>query len=158
VLRGKTTDKVTQFQHQNVSTFGIGEQRSVKQWKSIARQLIAQGYIRVNQERYGALELTEKSRPLLKGEMKLFLREGMISAKPEKKASLKRGKYGNVSDQDREVWEALRACRKQLAEVMEMMEYRPKNDSELLTLNGIGGVKLEKYGEAFLEVLEQFSS
>ncbi len=170
VLRGKDSDKVQQFQHQTLSTFGIGEERSVKQWKSIARQLIAQGFIRVNQERYGALELTEKSRPLLRSEIKIFLREDMLSAKPEKKT--KKQKYGNVSEQDREVWEALRECRKRLADeqgvppyhifhdatLMEMMEYRPKNDGELLTLNGVGGVKLEKYGEDFLEVISQYSS
>ena len=168
VLRGKATDKVHQFQHENLSTFGIGQDHSLKQWKSIARQLIAQSFIRVNQERYGALELTEKSRPLLKNEIKLFLREDMLSAKPEKKT--KKQKYGNVSEQDRAVWEALRACRKQLADaqgvppyhifhdatLMEMMEYRPKDASELLTLNGVGAVKLEKYGKEFLDVISQF--
>ena len=168
VLRGKATDKVHQFQHENLSTFGIGQDHSLKQWKSIARQLIAQSFIRVNQERYGALELTEKSRPLLKNEIKLFLREDMLSAKPEKKT--KKQKYGNVSEQDRAVWEALRACRKQLADaqgvppyhifhdatLMEMMEYRPKDASELLTLNGVGAVKLEKYGKKFLDVICQF--
>ena len=84
----------------------------------------------------------------------------------------KKQKYGNVSEQDRVVWEALRECRKRLADeqgvppyhifhdatLMEMMEYRPKNDGELLTLNGVGGVKLEKYGEDFLEVISQYSN
>ena len=168
VLRGKATDKVHQFQHANLSTFGIGQDRSLKQWKSIARQLIAQGFIRVNQERYGALELTEKSRPLLKGAIKLFLREDMLSAKPEKKT--KKQKYGNVSESDRQLWEALRECRKSLADaqsvppyhifhdatLMEMMEYRPKDTSELLTLNGVGAVKLEKFGQDFLAVICQF--
>ena len=168
VLRGKATDKVHQFQHANLSTFGIGQDRSLKQWKSIARQLIAQGFIRVNQERYGALELTEKSRPLLKGAIKLFLREDMLSAKPEKKT--KKPKYGNVSESDRQLWEALRECRKSLADaqsvppyhifhdatLMEMMEYRPKDTSELLTLNGVGAVKLEKFGQDFLAVICQF--
>ena len=170
VLRGKATDKVHQFQHENLSTFGIGQDRSLRQWKSIARQLIAQGFIRVNQERYGALELTEKSRPLLKGDIRLFLREDMLAAKPEKK--IKKQKYGNVSEQDRVVWEALRACRKQLADaqgvppyhifhdatLMEMMEYRPKDASELLTLNGVGAVKLEKFGQEFLNVICQYSN
>ena len=170
VLRGKATDKVHQFQHANLSTFGIGQDRSLKQWKSIARQLIAQGFIRVNQERYGALELTEKSRPLLKGAIKLFLREDMLSAKPEKKT--KKPKYGNVSESDRQLWEALRECRKSLADaqsvppyhifhdatLMEMMEYRPKDTSELLTLNGVGAVKLEKFGQDFLAVICQYSN
>lgn len=172
VLRGQQTDKVAQFQHEKVSTFGIGVDRNVKQWRSIARQLIAQGYIRVNQERYGAMELTEKSRPLLKGEIKLFLREDMLSAKPDKILKSRKSRYGGVSEQDRAVWDALRECRKKLADeqgvppyhifhdatLMEMMEYRPKDASELLTLNGVGAVKLEKYGDDFLAVLEGFSA
>lgn len=170
VIRGQTTAKTTQFHHQSLSTFGIGADRSAKQWKSIARQLIAQGYISVNQERYGALELTEKSRSLLKGEIKLFLREDMLSAKPEKKT--KRKRYGNISEQDRNLWDALKDKRKQLADeqsvppyhifhdatLMEMMEHRPQDHAEMLTMNGIGEIKLKKYGNAFLEVLCQFQN
>lgn len=168
VLRGQMTEKTTQFQHQNLSTFGIGAERSAKQWKSIARQLIAQGYIAVNQERFGAVELTEKSRAILKGEIQLFLREDMLSAKPEKKT--KRKRYGNVSEQDRELWDALKDKRKELADeqgvppyhifhdatLMEMMEHRPQDHGEMLTMNGVGEVKLERYGEDFLEVLCQY--
>ena len=162
------TDKTTQFQHQNLSTFGIGAERSAKQWKSIARQLIAQGYITVNQERFGAVELTEKSRAILKGEIQLFLREDMLSAKPEKKT--KRKRYSNVSEQDRELWDALKDKRKELADeqgvppyhifhdatLMEMMEHRPQDHGEMLTMNGVGEVKLERYGDEFLGVLCQY--
>jgi len=168
VLLGQMTDKTTQFQHQNLSTFGIGSEHSAKQWKSIARQLIAQGYIAVNQERFGAVELTEKSRAILKGEIQLFLREDMLSAKPEKKA--KRKRYGNVSEQDRELWDALKDKRKELADeqgvppyhifhdatLMEMMEHRPQDHGEMLTMNGVGEVKLERYGDDFLGVLCQY--
>jgi len=165
VLRGKDTAKVNQFGHQKLSTYGIGADIGDKQWRSIIRQLIVQSYLYVNDAQYGAIQLTEKARGLLKGEIKLFLREDMLSAKPErvKKLPLK------VDESDRVLWEALKACRKDLAAaqgvppfhifhdatLMEMMQYRPKDSTELLTINGVGQTKLERYGEEFLEVLAE---
>ncbi len=166
VLRGKDNQKVQQFGHHKLSTYGIGAERSDKQWRSIIRQLLVQNYLLVNEELYGALQLTEKARGLLKGEVKIFLREDVESAKPErvKKRPL------NVSDSDQELWEALKQCRKVLADeqgvppfhifhdatLMEMMQYRPQDNAELLTINGVGEVKLEKYGDEFLQVLSNF--
>ena len=167
VLRGKDNQKIQQFGHHKLSTYGIGVERSDKQWKSIIRQLLVQNYLLVNEEQYGALQLTEKARGLLKGEVKIFLREGIESAKPErvKKRPL------NVATEDQDLWDALKACRKNLADeqavppfhifhdatLMEMMRYLPKNNAEMLTINGIGEVKLEKYGEHFMTVLREFS-
>jgi len=166
VLRGKDNQKIQQFGHHKLSTYGIGVDRSDKQWRSIIRQLLVQNYLLVNEEQYGALQLTEKARGLLKGEIDIFLREGIESAKPDrvKKTPL------NVSDADSDLWEALKACRKQLADdqgvppfhifhdatLMEMMQYRPQDNTQLLTINGVGEVKLEKYGDEFLTVLSQF--
>ena len=166
VLRGKDTAKVRQFGHHKLSTYGIGEKRSDQQWRSIIRQLIVQNYLFVNDQQYGAIQLTEKSRDLLKGEIKLFLREDMLSAKPQRER--KRAHKVNAADQ--ELWEALRECRKRVADelgvppfhvfhdatLMEMMQYRPKDNAELLTINGVGEVKLEKFGEEFLAVIMQF--
>lgn len=166
VLRGKDNQKIQQFGHHKLSTYGIGADRSDKQWRSIIRQLLVQNYLLVNEEQYGALQLTEKARGLLKGEVEIYLREGIEAAKPEraKKRPL------NVSDADQDLWEALKACRKQLADdqgvppfhifhdatLMEMMQHRPKDNAELLTINGVGEVKLEKYGDDFLAVLQEF--
>jgi ATP-dependent DNA helicase RecQ len=166
VLRGKNTAKIDQFDHHKLTTYGIGAGRTDQQWRSIIRQLIVQNYLLVNEQQYGAIQLTEKSRDLLKGRMKLFLREDMLSSKPEKVG--KQAFHPNQVDND--LWEALRACRKDLADtqgvppfhifhdatLMEMMQYKPQNNAELLTINGIGEVKLERYGDAFLEVLCQF--
>ena len=168
VLRGKDTDKVRQFQHHKLSTFAIGKALSDKQWRSIIRQLIVQGYLLSNADQYGALQLTEKSRPLLRGDITLFLREESELTKPDRKKVSRNTR--NVSEQDRELWDALRERRKQLADklgvppfhifhdatLMEMMQYRPQTNSELLTINGIGEVKLERYGDDFLEVLAEF--
>lgn len=166
VIRGKDTAKVRQFGHNKLSTFGIGENRSDQQWRSIIRQLIVQNYLIVNDAQFGAIQLTEKSRSILKGEIKLFLREDMLSAKPNrtKKLPLK------VDESDRALWEALKQCRKQLADqqgvppfhifhdatLMELMQYRPKSNAEMLTINGIGEVKLERFGDDFLQILAEY--
>ncbi len=167
VLRGKDNQKVRQFGHNKLSTYGIGAERSDKQWRSIIRQLLVQNYLLVNEEQYGALQLTEKARGLLKGEVEIFLREGIEAAKPEK---VKKRPLA-VSDADQDVWDALKECRKRLADdqgvppfhifhdatLMEMMQHRPQDNAEMLTINGVGEVKLEKYGDAFLQVLADFS-
>ena len=166
VLRGKDTAKINQFGHQKLSTYGIGAEHSDKQWRSMIRQLIVQNYLFVNDAQYGAIQLTEKARGLLRGDIKIFLRQDTVSAKPvrEKKRS------ANIDENDRALWEALRNCRKELADaagvppfhifhdatLMEMMQHRPSSNDELLTINGVGAVKLERFGDEFLEVLAQF--
>lgn len=166
VLRGKDTAKVNQFGHHKLSTYGIGESLSDAQWRSIMRQLLVQGYLLVNEAQYGAIQLTEKARTLLKGETKVFLREDLQVVKPQREKRLP----VKIDESDRDLWEALKACRKELAEaqgappytifhdaaLMEMMQFRPSNDAELLTINGVGAVKLEKYGEDFLSVLAEY--
>lgn len=139
VLRGKDTPKINQFGHNKLSTYGIGAEFSDKQWRSIVRQLIVQKYLLVNDAQYGAIQLTEKARGLLKGDIKIFLRQDAVSAKPvrEKKLNAK------IDDDDRALWDALKACRKALADeqgvppytifhdatLMEMMQFRPDRKS-----------------------------
>ena len=171
VLRGKDTAKINQFGHQKLSTYGIGAEHSDKQWRSMIRQLIVQNYLFVNDAQYGAIQLTEKARGLLRGDIKLFLRQDTASAKPTRdKKQGGKNRSANIDENDRELWEALRTCRKELADaagvppfhifhdatLMEMMQYRPSSNDELLTINGVGEVKLERFGDEFLEVLAQF--
>lgn len=167
VLRGKSTDKVAQFGHHSLSTFGIGADLGDQQWRSIIRQLIVQGYLTVNEQAYGAIQLTEKARGLLRGEVALFLRQDAINVKP----SRPRRAATQVPVADNDLWEALKACRKELADtlgvppfhvfhdatLMEMMEYRPSDEHELLSINGVGQVKLEKFGREFLDVIAEFT-
>ncbi|GHA11459.1 ATP-dependent DNA helicase RecQ [Arenicella chitinivorans] len=167
VLRGKKTDKVAQFGHHSLSTFGIGVDLGDQQWRSIIRQLLVQGYLSVNEQAYGAIQLTEKARALLRGEVALFLRQDAMNVKPNRP----RRASTQVAVADNDLWEALKACRKELADalgvppfhvfhdatLMEMMEYRPADDQELLSINGVGQVKLEKFGRDFLEVIAEFT-
>ena len=164
VLRGKDTDKAHRNRHEHLSTFGIGENRSAVQWRSILRQLMVQGYLRSDAQRYGALRLTPKSRPLLKGEEQVRLREDTSSKRATKAA---RAPAYEVPPEDESLWQALRELRTRLsreagvppyvifhdATLREMVRLRPSSPSELLTLQGIGEKKLERYGVAFLEVL-----
>lgn len=166
VLRGKETDKVAQYQHQQLSCFGVGDDLSPERCSSIIRQLLVRGFLIADAERYGALRLSDSARPLLRGEESLFLREDSRESLLKHK---KIRKHAHVSDEDASLWDQLRACRKTLADdngippyqvfhdatLMEMMEMHPTSDSELLQISGVGEKKLEKFGEAFLEVINQ---
>ena len=167
VLRGKETPKAQQHRHQRLSTFGIGAERSEAQWRSILRQLMVQGYMRAEVERYGALRLTAKSRPLLRGAEQIRLRRDVSVAKrPRKKA---REPAHQIASQDQGLWEALRELRRKLAEdagvppyvifhdttLKEMVRLRPATAEDLLSLHGVGQTKLDRYGDAFLEALRQ---
>ncbi|WP_152206608.1 DNA helicase RecQ [Marinobacter changyiensis] len=164
VLRGVENDRILQAGHHAVSTFGIGSELSSAEWKSVFRQLVANGHLRADPEGYGALQLTESCRPLLKGEQTVNLRKDPV-IKSRKTA----GAGSKVKDQitDHVGWEALRACRKTLAEeqgvppyvifhdttLFEILERRPQCLEELAGVSGVGAAKLERYGEAFLKAL-----
>ena len=165
VLRGKETDKVHRNRHDQLSTFGIGEDRSIAQWRSILRQVMVQGHLYADAERYGALRLTPRSRPLLRGEERIRLREDP----PPKHAVAKtaRAPAYEIPAEDEPLWEALRELRMTLCReanvppyvifhdstLREMVRLRPSSPQELLALQGVGEKKLERYGEAFLAVL-----
>jgi ATP-dependent DNA helicase RecQ len=164
VLLGKTTEKVQKNGHDQLSVFGIGSNIDSQVWRSVMRQLIVLDYLKADPSRYGGLVLTERCRPLLRGEIALQLREDNQRSTLRKRSSRK---STGVSDADSKLWEALRECRKILAKeqnvppyvifhdatLMEMMEYRPITSKALLGISGVGPNKLDRYGEAFLDVI-----
>jgi ATP-dependent DNA helicase RecQ len=129
---------------------------------------VANGYLRADPEGYGALQLTEQCRPLLKGRQSIELRKDPVVKKTSARASGGRSS-APVKDQitDQEGWEALRACRKELADkqgvppyvifhdttLFGMLERKPRTLEELAEVSGVGAAKLEKYGEIFLETI-----
>ena len=169
VLRGKETDKVVQHQHQLLSTFGIGSDIEDLQWRSVMRQLVVRGLLRVDLEGYSALQLTDLCRPVLKGEQALHLRKEELRAPSTKKSAKKSDRKSQISPEDQALWEDLRECRKQLSEeynvppylifhdatLKAMMESMPTTSSELLAITGIGESKLEKYGDEFLGIVRR---
>ena len=164
VLLGKSTGKIQQHGHDGLSVFGIGAEVAVRTWRSIARQLIVQGFLRSDAERYGALVLTERSRGLLRGETPFRFRED--ATQPVRVTKTSRESLP-IPAEERELWEALRACRQSLATeqdvppyvifhdktLRQMLALRPNSEAELLDISGIGQVKLDRYGQRFLSVL-----
>ncbi|NCF20308.1 MAG: DNA helicase RecQ [Haliea sp.] len=164
VLRGAESDKVFQFDHQHLPTYGVGKDLDNNQWRSVFRQLVARGYLSVDLERFGALRLEEKCRPLLRGEEQIQLRRDSA----RKSAAKRQTRTPLPVDIDVALWEALRDCRRELAEqqgvppyvifhdrtLQEMCTILPQSLSQFGRITGVGERKLEKYGQTFLQVIE----
>ena len=171
VLRGKDTDKVRQHRHQALTTFGIGADFSDTQWRSVLRRLVIGGFVRSDPSRYGALALTAAARPLLRGETTLTLREEVALGRKSTRARKAAPRDGDfeAGSADERLWEALRACRLELADaagvppyvvfhdatLKELVRVRPDSPEAMLRLHGVGRKKLDRYGEAFLAVLAE---
>ncbi len=165
VLRGASNDRIFSFDHHLLSTFGIGKDIAAEQWRSVFRQLVARGLLDVDPEGYGGLRLGVQARPVLRGEESVWLRRDRKAAPV--RAIGKRERGTEVDEADRPLWDALRACRKRLADAQNVPPYvifhdatlramladHPQNARELRAVSGVGDSKLERYGEAFLAVL-----
>ncbi len=165
VLVGKDNERIKQLRHDQLSTYGIGKQLDGTQWRSIFRQLVAHGLLTVDLDGYGGLRLTEACRPVLRGETRLELRK----ERPGKRTRSNRDSRLFDNPADEKLWNALRACRRRIAEeqgvppyvifhdatLKEMVEFRPDTEDQLRLLNGIGERKLALYGEAFLEAIRE---
>jgi ATP-dependent DNA helicase RecQ len=166
VLLGKDTDRIRNFRHDKVSTFGIGTELSATEWRGVFRQLISLGYIHVDVNGYGSLLLTEQARPLLRGETKLQLRHQQ-KANKKSVSSKSTSKPANLNEADEALFNTLRGLRTQIAKelsvppyiifhdntLIEMAKHRPQTDGAMLLISGIGEKKLEKFGNEFLDVI-----
>jgi ATP-dependent DNA helicase RecQ len=170
ILLGKASSRVQQFGHDKISTFGIGSGMTENQWRGVFRQLVAHGLAAVDIEGHGGLRLTEAARPVLRGERKVWLREALATAKVVEKTEIRSS--ASFSGADKELWEALRQRRAELAEAQnvpayvifhdatleEMVSRHPATLAEMQRVSGVGARKLEQYGPQFLEVLTRFPS
>jgi ATP-dependent DNA helicase RecQ len=170
VLLGKKTDKIAQFRHEALSTFGIGQGLTQAQWSSVYRQLVAGGFLEADMEAYGGLKLTTAARPVLKGEQEVWLRRDAEPArrKTSKAERSARAKEAFAGANDDPLWQALKSKRLELAReqgvppyvifhdstLLEILNQRPQTLVEMGRISGVGQAKLAKYGDAFLEVLE----
>ena len=170
ILRGKPTDKVAQFGHQQISTFGIGSEYGEAQLRSVLRQLIALGALQVDAASYNTLRLLEPARPILRGEQPVHLRAAASAKKetrkrqaPAHKAPAPAAAELDAAAQAR--FAALKAWRAETAREHNLPAYvifhdatlaaiaarAPQALQDLQGVSGIGATKLERYGQAVLD-------
>ncbi|MES1981840.1 MAG: DNA helicase RecQ [Pseudomonadota bacterium] len=171
VLLGKATAQVEKFRHQQLTTFGIGKQLAQAQWSSVYRQLVAAGLLNVEMEAYGGLHLTDAARPVLRGESAVWLRRDAEPAgrKPSNAERGARAREAYAGASEDPLWQALKARRLELAReqgvppyvifhdstLLEILRQRPGSLAELGKISGVGQAKLARYGDAFLQVVEE---
>jgi len=175
VLLGKTTPQVEKFRHHQLTTFGIGQALAQTQWSSVYRQLVAAGLLNVDIEAYGGLRLTEESRPVLRGEQEVWLRRDAEPAKKSRTSKAERGARAReafAGANEDPLWQALKAKRTELAReqgvppyvifhdstLLEILNRRPGSLREMGGISGVGQAKLAKYGDEFLQVLENVAN
>ena len=162
ILIGNATEKVKARGHDQLPTFGVGQDYKRPQWQAIFRQMMGHDLVRPDAERYGALRMTQAARPILRDEARIELRRDTITTatrRPIVKAL--------VSDENAALLSALKAKRRALAEsarvpayviftdktLIEMAETRPMSMDAMAGIGGVGAKKLERYGADFLSII-----
>ncbi len=171
ILRGKPTDRVKQYEHENLTVYGIGADLSEQAWRGVLRQLLAQSLLAVDHEGYGTLALTDSSRDVLKGERTLMFRREPEKKPRSSKSANARGKdAGIVLPPDaQQRFENLRVWRAEVARghgvpayvifhdatLREIAMNRPASMDDLGGISGVGVRKLEAYGEEILRCVRE---
>ena len=170
VLRGVDSVRVRQWQHQSLSTFGIGADRSEAEWRAILRQTLAQGLVDVDHEQYGSLRLTEAARPVLRGETTLTLRRYQKPVR-QRRAPTAPGSYteASLSSAQQALFERLKWWRVETARAHNVPAYvifhdatlreiaraMPISLQDLRQVSGVGEKKLESYGAEIIRLISE---
>ncbi|MEO7297861.1 MAG: DNA helicase RecQ [Verrucomicrobiota bacterium] len=157
VLTGADTEKLRKWNHEKLSTYGIGKEHNRQEWGAIGRELVRLGYVRQTTEKFSTLELTDEGRAVLSKRKSVTLTKPV--AAPETKAH----RAGEISC-DEVLFERLRAVRKTLADeravpsyiifsdvsLRQMARSYPENEKDFSRISGVGEKKLQEFGETFL--------
>jgi ATP-dependent DNA helicase RecQ len=165
VLLGKMTDRIKNFNHDRLSTFGIGVDISKLEWQNIFRQLVAGSLLQIDIAGHGGIKITKQGREFLKQKNPLMLRKytGKVTSKAKKSKSTDM----ILSDQDTLLYIALKSKRMEIAKannippyiifhdksLQEMSVKRPISHEDMRDISGVGDSKLIKYGDLFIEVI-----
>ena len=164
MLRGANNQRIREFQHDKLPVYGIGRDQTQEHWVSVIRQLIHLGVVTQNIAQHSALQLTEAARPLLRGEAPLMLAVPRVQALKARVSQ--RAAVGNY---DRKLFAKLRKLRKAIADeenippyvvfndatLIEMAEQMPLSPGEMLSVNGVGTRKLERFGMPFMTLIRE---
>ncbi len=168
VLLGKPDARIERNGHDRLSVFGIGGELDGAAWRRLFRQLVISGQLAVDAEGHGSLTLTNKARPLLRGEEKFLIRQS--SRDLESRVRRKGRKELTIADGDEPLFRELKALRSRLAAearvppyvichdrtLAELAQKRPVAIDDLTGITGLGQVKIERYGAALIEVIARF--
>ncbi|WP_289117135.1 DNA helicase RecQ [uncultured Idiomarina sp.] len=166
VLRGSKAQRIIELGHDQLTTYGLGRSKPQEHWFSVLRQLIHRGLIIQDIRRFAALQLTEAARPVLKGEVPLELAKPRLELTATKTRITDRGDYNKI------LFRRLRKLRKDIADkeqvapfvvfsdaaLVEMCVHYPTTADDMLDINGVGDVKLARYGQEFMSAIEAFLS
>jgi ATP-dependent DNA helicase RecQ len=172
VLRGSNNEKVQQRGHAELSVYGIGSDRPAGHWRALAERLQQDGALRVSDDGYRVVSLTPASKPVLRGEVKVEVPRSRALKADGGRERARGGGAGEVeamSPGDQKVFERLRALRREIAAaegvppyvvfgdtaLRQMASRRPGNEDALLRVSGVGQVKLQRYGAAFLQAIAE---
>jgi ATP-dependent DNA helicase RecQ len=169
ILRGGDGERIHQFGHDRLSTYGIGADLDARAWRGVFRQLVAAGLLEVDAEGYGGLRLTEASRAVLQGQQQVMLRKEAprASRRREREPRDRDLIAATLPPEDQPLFDALRNLRTRLAREQNVPPYvifhdstlrgiamlKPSSGDELSRVGGVGAAKLERYGEQVLEVV-----
>ena len=172
VLLGADTERILQYSHNRLSTFGIGADLGRTQWRSVFRQLTARGFVEVNADRFGALQLTGAAREILRGKQTLRLRKYTKpeTRKAERAKTRKSAKHKIpvfLDPDEKILLDVLKKRRKEIADgasipayrvfndatLRELANKRPETPEEMLDVSGVGDYKLKRYGSEFLAII-----
>lgn len=168
VLTGADSEKVRKWDHQYVSTYGIGKDRTQNEWRLIGRELVRQGYLRQLPEKFNVLQLSESGWAALKERQPIHLVKPIALPKDKRSREEKRRRdLGTDSDYDEVLFDELRGLRKRIADqrgvpayivfsdvsLRQMAGYYPTSETEFAHISGVGEKKLEDFGRAFIELI-----
>jgi ATP-dependent DNA helicase RecQ len=173
VLRGKLDTRISHNGHDHLSVFGIGKDQAEFEWRGLFRQLLVAGHLAADEQGNGTLALTDKARPLLRGEQRFLVRKAITSPQLKKLRHRKAGSGGGwqtISVRDQALYSVLKARRLELAQaahlppyvichdrtLVEMATKRPASQRELHDITGLGDHKIGRYGQVFLDTIAKF--
>lgn len=172
VLLGADTERIRRLGHDRLSTYGIGTELGRAEWRSVIRQLVAMGLLVVDIAGHGGISLGPDCRAVLRGDRTVELRRDRTRVRSRAVAPGGTRRAALDNPEDEELFEALRACRMELARaqgvppyvifhdatLIEMARRRPADMNELARLPGVGESKLARYGADFLNVIEEHAA
>jgi ATP-dependent DNA helicase RecQ len=167
ILRGSENEKIRQFGHEKLSTYGIGSDLDARSWRGVFRQLVAASLLEVDPESHGGLRLTDASRDVLTGRRQMMMRRESPANRDRDRGTARSGVP--VQSQDLALFQALRGLRAELAKeqnvpafvifhdstLRNIAEQRPTSVTALGNVGGIGGSKLARYGERLVEIVRE---